>query len=526
MRRHVFCCALMMAAASGWASPRALAQGPTIDDTLPDQPGAGESPFGKTPGAGGGRLGNMPGDNQSILSGRPGPTTPRVNPNQTGVSTGADIAPSRIEPIASLPNAELPIYGSLGLPTPEDEGPPNGLTLDMAIDLFVHNNIDLRSKNYELPQSQADILTASLRTNPVFYADSQLVPYGQYTKSRPGGQTQYDVNISYPLDVTGKRKARTVAAVQAKRVIEAQYQDAVRQGIDNLYTVYVNVLAARETIALQMESLKGLNEVERRTREKYRQDFLNQVEYNQVLVQRNQAEIALEDARTGLNKAKVELANQLNLDPSVAERILIRGTIQDRSPMPPPEDELIRTVLSVRPDVIAYRLGIQSALANVKYQKTNRLQDVYVLYQPYTLQDNTPFGLKSPTSWALGVTIPAPVFNRNQGNIMRAELNVSQSRLELSNIERQAIRDVQQAQREYAVSRQATEQFEAKVLPPARQSFGLVEQRYRAGEASAIEVLDARKELNDTIRLYRDALVRHRRAMLDLNTAIGQRILP
>ncbi len=526
MRRYIVSCALGIVTLGAWAGPEAVAQGPTIDDSLPDQPGAGQSPFGKTPGSGGGSLGNTPGDSQSILSGRPGPTTPRVNPNQSGNNPAADFAPGRIEPVAPLPNADLPIYGSLGLPGPEDEGPANGLTLDQAIDLFVHNNIDLRSKLYELPQAQADVLTASLRNNPVFYADTQLVPYGQYTKQRPGGQTQYDVNVSYPLDVTQKRKARTIAAVQAKRVIEAQYQDAVRQGIDNLYTVYVNVLAARETIALQVESLKGLDEVERRTREKYKQDFLNQVEYNQVLVQRNQAEIALADARAGLVKAKVELANQLNLDPAVAERILLRGTIQDRAPVPPDEAELIRIVLSYRPDVIAFRLGIQSALANVKYQKTNRLQDVYLLYQPYTFQDNTPFGLKSPTSWAVGVTVPMPLFNRNQGNIQRAELNVSQSRLDLSNVERQAIRDVQQAQREYAVSRLATEQFEGKVLPPARQSFGLVEQRFRVGEASAIEVLDARKELNETIRLYRDVLVRHRRAMLDLNTAIGQRILP
>ena len=35
-----------------------------------------------------------------------------------------------------------------------------------------------------------------------------------------------------------------------------------------------------------------------------------------------------------------------------------------------------------------------------------------------------------------------------------------------------------------------------------------------------------RKEHNDVIRLWRDNLVRHRNAMLDLNTAVGRRILP
>ena len=88
----------------------------------------------------------------------------------------------------------------------------------------------------EIPQAQADILNAGLRANPIFYADGQLVPYGQYTRNRPGGQTQYDVNISYPFDLSHKRQARTLVATRAKRVLEAQYQDAVRLAIDDLYT--------------------------------------------------------------------------------------------------------------------------------------------------------------------------------------------------------------------------------------------------------------------------------------------------
>ena len=102
-----------------------------------------------------------------------------------------------------IPAATIPAAGPLSIPpTEEDPGPADGLTLDQAIDLLIKENLDLRSKFFEIPQAKADILTASLRANPVFYADAQLVPYGQYTRDRPGGQTQYDVNISYPLDLS------------------------------------------------------------------------------------------------------------------------------------------------------------------------------------------------------------------------------------------------------------------------------------------------------------------------------------
>src|SRR5438874_172455 len=82
--------------------------------------------------------------------------------------------------------------------------------------------------------AEADILTASLRANPLFYADSQLIPYGSYSTQRTGGPLQSDINITYPLDVIHKRQARTIVARGAKPVLEAQYQDVVRLQIDNL----------------------------------------------------------------------------------------------------------------------------------------------------------------------------------------------------------------------------------------------------------------------------------------------------
>ena len=50
--------------------------------------------------------------------------------------------------------------------TTADEGPPDGLTLDQAIELLVQQNLDLRAKYLEIPQARADVLTASLRANP------------------------------------------------------------------------------------------------------------------------------------------------------------------------------------------------------------------------------------------------------------------------------------------------------------------------------------------------------------------------
>jgi cobalt-zinc-cadmium efflux system outer membrane protein len=243
-----------------------------------------------------------------------------------------------------------------------------------------------------------------------------------------------------------------------------------------------------------------------------------------VEIQRGTAELGLVEAEDGLRRARRNLASLLNLPPS-APPLDLRGSIQDLAPPPPPLPALADMALAVRPDVAAYRLGTARAAADVKLAQANRLSDVYVLDQPYTFQDNAPFGTKSAHSWALGATMPLPIYNRNQGNIERARLNVAQTQTELATLERQVIAEVEQAEQEYQVTRAAVSRIEGELLPGARRLLSDTEQFYRAGEADLISYLTAQRDYNDVVRQYRDTLVRHRRSMLRLNTAVGQRLL-
>src|SRR5262249_4840797 len=152
------------------------------------------------------------------------------------------------------------LYGALALPaTTEEEGPPDGLTLDAAIDLLLRNNLFLLAKRWEIPAARADVLTAGLRANPILFADAQLVPYGAYSRARPGGPNQYDLHVPHPVDYSGKRPARRASAEATLTVQEALFQEAVRVQVDNLYTAFVDVLAARETVRYARASQAGLS---------------------------------------------------------------------------------------------------------------------------------------------------------------------------------------------------------------------------------------------------------------------------
>ena len=484
--------------------------------------------FARVPrqGSGGGSFNNLPGAGSGILSGRLGASVTRAPTSiTTPGAAGSPAAGMGIRPIAVLPENPLPNYGPLSIPAGgEDEGPADGLDLNQLVDRVIQSNIELRAKFFEIPQAQADILTASLRANPVFYADSQLIPYSQYSRQRPGGPTQYDINISIPLDVNRKRIARIAVATRAKKVLEALFQDAIRNQVDNLYTAYVDVLAARLTVDYARASLKGLDDALGFTENKFKQGTIVEAQVLQVRVPREFAAASVADAEAAYKRSLQTLAMLLAVPPQEAGDLKIKGSIKERVPQEFSEEGLAKLALTIRPDVLANRLGVQRAVADIELAKRNRFADVYLLAQPYTFQDNAPFGTKSAHSAAFGVTVPLPLINRNQGNIQRAKLNADQTRLELTSVERQAYLDVQQALVEYQASLEGVRRAE-RSRADAESVFQSTEKLYRAGQVDVLVYLASRREYNETVRQFRDVNVRHRRSMLNLNTAVGQRIL-
>ena len=510
------------------------AQGPTIQETsiiarggITTTPGSLNSLLGLLPGSSGMTFGSQPGRDDLIL-GRAGVSGLRVPTAITmpgGTYQGPPTSPFAAAP-APLPLPRPSLYGTLELPRDEAEvGPPDGLTLDHAIDRLVSQNLDLRAKQLEIPQARADVLTASLRANPIFFADSQLVPYGSDSVRRPDGPTQYDVNLTHPLDISHKRQARTAVAARALEVMEAQYQNEVRLAIQNLYNAFVDLLAARETVRYLQTSVKGLDEVLRAYQALYDKKNATSADVDQAKSDRALAVVGLLDAEEAIRQRKLVLGELLGLPPDQAERLELRGTIYDLAPPPPPAEDLIPLALANRPDVIAFRLGITLAQANVPLQRASRFQDAYLLFQPYTWQNNAPYGKQSGASWAVGITVPMPVYNRNQGNIERARINVYQTEVQLAYQERRVETEVQQAIKEYRVSGQVARQIRTDVMPGLERAYRDRLQLFQEGEVTKFVFLDSQRKYNEMAKAYLDAAVRHRRSMLGLNTVVGQREL-
>ncbi len=420
---------------------------------------------------------------------------------------------------------EVPAYGDLDLPE-QYEGPANGMTIDDAIDLLIKQNLDLIAFRMEVPMAEADILTASLRANPIFYADTQLIPYGHYSFLRPGGPPQSDVNITYPLDITFKRRMRIQQYRIAKKVTEAQLQDAVRNQIDNLYTVYVDAVAAALTVKFSERYALGIRALLARMEQLYRGGEVKEADVLAVRAKLELAELQIRESRQAKIKANRALVLMLNQPLESAETLEVRDTIGQLRTSPLSRQEMVDTALSIRPDLLAIKLGVRRSEADIRAARANAYPDVYVLYQPYTFQNNNYLGVPSAYSWTLGLTATIPLYNRNQGNIVRAKINRDQTRVQSASVERMVVSDVLNAAQELEQSLISVREFRTEIIPANGKMRDAAYRLYREGATSVLDYLEAQLAYNDVVKQYRDALVRHRRAILDLNTAVGERVLP
>jgi cobalt-zinc-cadmium efflux system outer membrane protein len=485
--------------------------------------------LGAMPGLGGNRLPVAPGAGEAKL-GEPAARAPIEQRDVLSAASGEGRAPTpaggarALQP-AQTPAATVPIYGLLDVPVGSDDGPPDGLTLDMAIDRLLLMNYGLKTKFQELPKAEADILSAGLRGNPLVFASADNVPYGNYSAQRPGDNS-YSVVLIQPIDVNRKRCVRVLVARQARQVLEAQFQDAVRLEIDNLYMAFVDLQDARETVRYAKASLEGQNRVLAITEQQYARQLVPQAEVESAAIQRETAEVSVEQAETALKQAKRALGGILDIPPAEADALTIRASMRDEAAPPPHPDDLARLALCVRPDIVSYRLGVRRAQEDVRLQRAERFPDLFLLYTPYGFRNNAPLDTKSATSWSIGAMVSIPILNRNQGNIRRAEYNVVQTQIELTGLERQVLSEVERANLEYVSTRAAAERLERAILPRAKRLRDLRYSLYAQGQEGIVTYLNAQRDYNEVVRQYRDTLIRHRRSMLRLNTVVGERILP
>ena len=227
---------------------------------------------------------------------------------------------------------------------------------------------------------------------------------------------------------------------------------------------------------------------------------------------------AVQQAQLQLDQAKTQLQflmGRASRDPNFeVESDLRRDPVKDSQP------DIVRKAVALRPD---YLTGIQSqatSQADLRLQVANGRVD-YVLGSEYTHQSA---GGYNGSSMGFSISMPIRIFNKNQGEIARAERELALAGARRTALEASINLEVERAYRQYRVSRQLLADVETNMLAKARTVRDTTEYSYRRGEATLVEFLDAQRAFNDAMQTFNDARAGYARSLYLIDTVSGETV--
>jgi len=405
---------------------------------------------------------------------------------------------------------------------------PTSITLDNAIQMALQHNHNMLAMITTIQQSQAEEITQNLRPNPTLFADWEYLPLGSPAKQNPGiysGQssndylnnnTEGDIGLSYLIERGGKRHDR----LQAQKDITAQTRSLVADNGRGLTfqvaTLFYNVQLAESTLELAQKDLKSFQDTVDISEHQYKAGGISENDYLMIKLQLLQFESDLEQAQLARVQSLSDLRQLLGYE-SVSQDYDVAGPFEYQ-PVKGNLEDLQLKALQNRPDLRAAQQGVTAANSQLTLQKAIAQQDV-------TVQANYSHvnGLNAATIYG---SIPLPIFNRNQGEIAKARVAITQAQELEKATNGQALTDVYDAYQGLRTNDKLVLLYLSKYLDAATRSRDISEYAYRHGGISLLNFLDAERSYRATQLAYRQALASYLLALEQLRQAVGTRALP
>ena len=395
------------------------------------------------------------------------------------------------------------------------------LTVDEAVREAIDRNLDLVAEKYNLSVADARIITAKLRPNPVLSVggDHLDVVGTGYNTVNQAGPTEYSIRTDFLLERGQKRASRIAVAEGSRAVVELQLLNSVRTLVLDVQNAYVEALLAKDNLTLAQENLKSFGDIVDVNRRRVKSGDLAEVELFRTELAQLQFESAVRQSTLQLRTARVKLQLLLGR-PTPGALVDVKGQLRKDAQIVN-QAELVRTALESRPDLRGVQRDQARSLADLRLQVAQGKID-YTVGTEYRRQQ----GLAGRGN-SLGVffTTNIPVFNKNQGEIERANQERRQIEARIRALTATIQTDVETAYLQYANALTALERLEATMLSKARDVRQITDFSYRRGEATLIELLDAQRAYNETIQSYNEARADFARSLYLMDSASGKVII-
>ncbi|MDY0833292.1 TolC family protein [Pseudomonas sp. SED1] len=350
------------------------------------------------------------------------------------------------------------------------------LTLESALQTAFANNPDMAAAQWEIDIAQGGRQQAGLIPNPVASWDAEDTRRNSRTTT---------VKLSQTLELGGKRGARIDVATRAQEAAALTLEQR-RNGLRaDVIDGYYGALRAQERLDLAQRSLalaeRGLVVANGRVTA----GKSSPVEATRAQVQLSEIRLEFNRAQMGLTDAYRRLAASTGAASTDFQAV---ATQAQAAPELPPTAQLLGR-LQQTVELRLAELKIAQGEAALGLEKAQRIPDLDV-----SIGSQYDASVRERVN-VVGVSMPIPLFNRNQGNVLAASRRADQAR-DLRNAAELRLRtETRQALDLWQTANTEVRSFNQQILPAAQSAVDSATRGFEMGKFNFLEVLDAQRTL-------------------------------
>lgn len=392
------------------------------------------------------------------------------------------------------------------------------LTWEEVRDKFEKSNPTLRAGQVGVEEFRAAEITAHLRPNPnLALSMDQLNPFSGGPPHSTFGSLLTVASASYLYERQHKRDFRFESAQKATRIAISSQADLERNLIFALRMSFLQALQEKAILELAKENLTYYDHLLEVNRERYKAGAIAQVDLDRLELQRVQYESDLQIAEESLETAKILLLMLLN-DRTPVDQFDVAGPF-DFSRQIPPLDDVRQQALEARPDLKAALQAIDKAKTDHRLAVANGSTDLTIGFDA---------GRNPPIDQYFGfsVSIPLRIFDRNQGEKLRTQLDIDRNAKLEEAAKAQVFSDVDSAYATVTSTVTLLQPYKDRYLGQAVRVRDTIAFSYEHGAASLLDFLNAQADYRSVQVNYLNLVASYLNAANQLNLATGREVVP
>ncbi|MGA9980420.1 MAG: TolC family protein [Candidatus Sulfotelmatobacter sp.] len=390
-------------------------------------------------------------------------------------------------------------------------------TWDQVKDRFETDNPTLLAGKLNIDELKAQEITAHFRPNPNLQLNAdQLDPFNSGPSHGPFAYLLTTGTFSYLHERAHKRELRTESAKKGTAIGVSEQSDLERNLLFTLRSAFVQILQAKAVLQVAKDNLDYYDHVLQISRDRFQAGDIAQIDLDRLELQRVQYESDLQTADVNLRTAKIQLLMLLN-DRTPVEKMDVVGVF-DFSDQVQTQDDYRRIALDTRPDLRAAIQGVDKAETDQKLAVANGSTDPTLSFDA---------GRNPPIDayFGVGVNIPLRIFDRNQGEKLRTQIDITRNERLRAATEAQVFNDVDSAFATLNSSLILLRPYKEKYLEQSVRVRDTVFFAYQHGGASLLDFLNAESDYRSVQLNYANLIGSYLAAAAQLNLAVGREVI-